>query len=95
MSTDPLPLLLRSFCLTTMAGRYAEMLASAEQNNWGYRKFLLHLCESEAADRKERQGQTNGLIRGPEAPCRHGVVRVGVRAESPEILDIGGLRPIP
>lgn len=55
MSADPLPVLLRSFCLTSMAARYAETLASAEQNNWGYRKFLLHLCETEAADRQERK----------------------------------------
>lgn len=55
MSADPLPLLLRSFNLTTMAARYAEILASAVENHWGYRKFLLQLCESEAADPKERK----------------------------------------
>lgn len=55
MSHDPLAGLLRSFNLTTMAGIYAETLQSAEQNNWGYRKFLLHLCESEAEDRRQRR----------------------------------------
>jgi DNA replication protein DnaC len=55
MSADSLAMLLRSFKLPTMAARYAEILASAEANNWGYRKFLAHLCEAEAADRKERK----------------------------------------
>lgn len=48
-------LLLRSFRLPTMAARCAEMLAGAEEGNWGYRKFLMQLCEAEAADRKERR----------------------------------------
>jgi DNA replication protein DnaC len=55
MSADGLALLLRSFKLPTMAGRYPELLVEAEQNHWGYRKFLTHLCEAEAADRKERR----------------------------------------
>jgi DNA replication protein DnaC len=55
MSADPLAMLLRSFKLPTMAARYPEILTSAETNNWGYRKFLTQLCESEAADRKERK----------------------------------------
>src|SRR5262245_45059542 len=55
MSTDTLAMLLRSFNLTTMAVRYPEVLKSAEENNWGYRKFLTQLCESETADRKERK----------------------------------------
>ena len=48
-------MLLRSFRLPTMAACYAQTLAQAEEGNWGYRKFLLHLCEAEAADRKERK----------------------------------------
>ena len=55
MSSDPLEMLLRSFRLPTMAACYAQTLAQAEEGNWGYRKFLLHLCEAEAADRKERK----------------------------------------
>ena len=55
MSHDPLAGLLRSFNLTTMAGAYAQTLQTAEQNNWGYRKFLLHLCECEAEDRRQRR----------------------------------------
>jgi DNA replication protein DnaC len=55
MSHDPLEMLLRSFRLPTMATIYPQSLEQAEQQNWGYRKFLLHLCESEAQDRRERR----------------------------------------
>ena len=34
---------------------YAATLEQAEQNHWGYRKFLQHLCESEAEDRRQRR----------------------------------------
>jgi len=57
MSAETLEMLLRQFCLTTMASRCAEMIASAEAQNWGYRKLLLQLCEAEAADRRERRRQ--------------------------------------
>ena len=55
MSHDPLPGLLRSFNLTTMAGIYAATMKSAEADHWGYRKFLLHLCEQEAEERRQRR----------------------------------------
>src|SRR5487761_2110660 len=55
MSHDPLAGLLRSFNLTTMASIYADTLQQAEQHHWGYRKFLQHLCESEAEDRRQRR----------------------------------------
>jgi DNA replication protein DnaC len=55
MSADSLEMLLRSFRLPTMAANYAQTLAQSEEHNWGYRKFLMHLCEAEAADRKERK----------------------------------------
>ena len=54
MSADPLEMMFREFCLPTMAARFAEMMQSAEAQNWGYRKLLLQLCEAEAADRRER-----------------------------------------
>ena len=57
MPAESLELLLREFCLTTMAARCGEMLASAETQNWGYRKCRLQLCEAEAADRRERKQQ--------------------------------------
>ena len=55
MSHDPLAGLLRSFNLSTIANIYPESLQQAEQNHWGYRKFLQHLCESEAEDRRQRR----------------------------------------
>ena len=38
MPAESLEMLLREFCLTTMAARCGEMLASAEAQNWGYSK---------------------------------------------------------
>lgn len=55
MSADGLALLLRSFRLPTMASIWEETMARAEKENWGYRRFLQHLCESEAQDRRERK----------------------------------------
>jgi len=55
MGTDPLAMLLRSFRLPTMVTIFEETIRQAEAENWGYRKFLLHLCEAEAADRKQRR----------------------------------------
>jgi DNA replication protein DnaC len=57
MSAEPLEMLFREFCLPTMAARCGEMMASAEAQNWGYRKLLVQLCEAEAADRRERRRQ--------------------------------------
>jgi DNA replication protein DnaC len=57
MAHDSLALILRSFHLPTMASLYERVLEQAEKENWGYRKFLQHLCESEAQDRRERKVQ--------------------------------------
>lgn len=54
---DPLPLLLRSFFLTTMARLYPETVQQAEAGQWSYRDFLLHLCQSEAQERTTRLTQ--------------------------------------
>ena len=67
MSTDALAMLLRSFTLSTMATLYPEILASAEEHNWGYRKFLTQLCEAEAAERKERK--RNRLLKKSGLPA--------------------------
>ena len=67
MSADTLEMLFREFCLPTMAARCAEMMASAEAQNWGYRKLLVQLCEAEAADRRERRRQR--LLRESKLPC--------------------------
>jgi DNA replication protein DnaC len=57
MSADTLEMMFREFCLPTMAARCGQMMASAEAQNWGYRKLLVQLCEAEAADRRERRRQ--------------------------------------
>ena len=55
MLTDSLVLLLKSFNLTTMTEIYADALKRAEKENWGYRKFLLYLCENECQSRHDRK----------------------------------------
>jgi DNA replication protein DnaC len=66
MPANGLPLLLRSFGLTTMAGMWQESLARAEQENWGYERLVRHLCESEAQDRRERR--TQRLLKAARLP---------------------------
>ncbi len=55
MSTDSLGLLLKAFRLPTIAEMFERIIQEAEQQGWGYRRFLLHLCEAEAQDRAERK----------------------------------------
>ncbi|MHC1763089.1 MAG: IS21-like element helper ATPase IstB [Verrucomicrobiia bacterium] len=55
MPAKGLSLLLRSFRLPTMAQIWEESVARAERENWGYPRFLQHLCESEEQDRRERK----------------------------------------
>jgi DNA replication protein DnaC len=57
MPADGLPVVLRSFGLTTMAAMWEDTLTCAERENWGYRRLVQHLCESEAQDRRERKMQ--------------------------------------
>lgn len=66
MTTDGLPLLLRSFGLTTMAGMWEETLVCAERENWGYARMMRQLCESEAQDRHERR--TQRLLKAARLP---------------------------
>jgi DNA replication protein DnaC len=66
MSADGLAGLLRSFRVPTMAAIWEESAARAEQENWGYRRFLQHLCEGEAQDRRERKMQR--LLKGSGLP---------------------------
>ena len=96
MPADTLEMLLREFCLPTMAGRCAEMLASAEAQNWGYRKLLVQLCEAEAADRRERKRQR--LLRDSKLPAgktlgnlEEGQLPAKVRRQLPTLLEGGFL----
>lgn len=54
MPAEGLAVLLRSFRLPTMAAIWEESVARAERENWGYKRLLQHLCESEDQDRRER-----------------------------------------
>ena len=94
MSADTLEMMFRAFRLPTMASRFAEMIESAEAQNWGYRKLLLQLCEAEAADRRERKrerllrqsglpsGKTWGNLQEAQLPAK-------VRRMLPTLLDGG------
>src|ERR1039457_6614834 len=66
MPANGLPLLLRSFGLTTMAGLWDESLARAQQENWGYERLMRQLCESEGQDRRERR--TQRLLKAARLP---------------------------
>lgn len=55
MSGDALALAFRSFHLPTMAAIWEQSVQRAEGENWGYRRLLQHLCESEEQDRRERR----------------------------------------
>ena len=57
MPAEGLAGLLRSFRLPTMAAIWEESVARAERENWGYKRLLQHLCESEEQDRRERKMQ--------------------------------------
>jgi len=57
VSAASLPLLLRALNLTTIAREHASVITRAEEENWGYARFLSHLVESEANDRLQRKIQ--------------------------------------
>ena len=94
MLADTLEMMFREFHLPTMASRCAEMMQSAEAQNWGYRKLLVGLCEAEAADRRERkrerllresglpQGKTVGNLDEKQLPDK-------VRRQLPTLLEGG------
>lgn len=94
MSHDPLAGLLRSFYLTTMASIYADTLQQAEQHHWGYRKFLQHLCESEAEDRRQRRIarllKQSGLPDGKSlGNLEEGLLPEKIRRQLPTLLEGG------
>lgn len=94
MPPETLGMLLRSFKLPTMAARCEDALRDAESGNWGYRRFLSHLCEAEAADRKQRRrerllkesglpaGKTLGNLEEAQLPIQ-------IRRQLPTLLDGG------
>ncbi len=52
---DPLPVLMRELKLPSMARYYAEAVNRAEAENWGYRRLLHHLLETEGNERLRRR----------------------------------------
>jgi DNA replication protein DnaC len=48
-------MLLRSFCLSTMAAQYEEVMERAEKEGWSPRRVLRHLCEGESQERSQRR----------------------------------------
>ncbi|HXJ72045.1 MAG TPA: IS21-like element helper ATPase IstB [Candidatus Dormibacteraeota bacterium] len=91
---DTLEMMFREFRLPTMASRFAEMIATAEAQNWGYRKLVLQLCEAEAADRRERKRERllreSGLP-GGKTLCnlQEGQLPAKVRRQLPTLLEGG------
>ena len=55
MPAEGLAVLLRAFRLPTIASIWEESVVRAERENWGYKRLLQHLCESEEQDRRERK----------------------------------------
>ena len=66
MSAEGLSLLWRSLRLPTIAAIWEESVTRAERGNWGYRRLLQHLCESETQDRRERK--MNRLLKDSGLP---------------------------
>lgn len=92
MSADSLALLLKAFRLPTMAEIFERVVQEAEQQGWGYRKFLLHLCEAEAQDRAERKLERllkqSGLPEGKTlANLEEAKLPAKVRRVLPSLLD--------
>ena len=90
--TDSLPILLRSLGLTVMAREQEQSIARAEAENWGYRRLLLHLTESEANERLrrriERQLKDSGLPPGKTlATLDQAKLPDKVRRQIPSLLD--------
>ena len=53
--SEALAMYLRSFRLPTMAQLADEAIAKAEAEDWGYRRLLTFLCESEYQERQRRR----------------------------------------
>ena len=97
MSAETLPILLRSLGLTTIAREQAQAIERAEAENWGYRRFLLHLLESEANERLrrriERLLKESGLPAGKTlATLEPGKLPEKVRRQLPTLLEADFVR---
>jgi DNA replication protein DnaC len=68
MSNDPLPILLRALRLPAMAEECDDAIRKAEAENWGYKRFLGYLAETESShrlsNRVRRLLDGAGLLKG-------------------------------
>jgi len=63
---NPLAMYFKSFRLPTMAALTDDAIRKAEAEDWGYRRFLTYLCESEFQDRQRRR--TERLLKAARLP---------------------------
>lgn len=63
---SPLRMYFKSLRLPTMAELADDAIGKAEKEDWGYRKLLGYLCESELQDRKQRR--TERLLKAASLP---------------------------
>jgi DNA replication protein DnaC len=67
-TADQLKVLLRSLKLPSINANYQEIAGKAEREGWGFARYLLHLVETEIADRRthriERLLRQSGLPEG-------------------------------
>jgi len=92
--TDSLELMLKSFCLPTMASLCGSAIAKADAEGWSHRQLLEHLCQSEAADRAQRR--TERLLAESELPLGkslgnldESLLTAKIRKQLPALLDGG------
>jgi DNA replication protein DnaC len=89
---NPLAMYFKSFRLPTMASLTDEAVRKAEAEDWGYRRFLTYLCESEYQDRQRRR--TERLLKAaclPEgkslANLDESLLPLKIRRMLPSLLD--------
>lgn len=63
---NPLSMYFKSFRLPTMAGLTDDAIRKAEAEDWGYRRLLTYLCESEYQERQRRK--TERLLKAASLP---------------------------
>ena len=92
MKTDPTPLLLRNLGLTSIARDHEDLLARAESENWGYRRFLRHLAEIEVQEKLTRR--TERLLADSQLPAAKTLANLDqsrlpdkIRRQLPTLLD--------
>lgn len=89
---NPLSMYFKSFRLPTMAELVDDAIGKAEVEDWGYRRLLTYLCESEFQDRQRRR--TERLLKAaclPEgkglANLNEALLPVKIRRMLPSLLD--------